>query len=68
MKFARLVSPAAALMAVGVMAHPAAAVEVGDDAPAVNAKTDAGGDWKSSEHYEDGTVVFFFFPAAMTGG
>lgn len=68
MKFTRLLSPAAALLAVGVLGHPANAVEVGDAAPDIKAKTDAGEEWNSADHYEDKTVVFFFFPAAMTGG
>ena len=67
MKFAQIVSPAAALMAVGVMAQAADAVEVGDDAPSITATTHAGDEWKSSDH-ADATVVYFFFPAAMTGG
>ena len=65
MKFNRLISPAAALMAVGVMA--AEAVEVGDDAPSITATTHTGEVWKSADN-ADKTVVYFFFPAAMTGG
>ena len=65
MKFNRLISPAAALMAVGVMA--AEVVEVGDDAPSITATTHAGDEWKSADHADE-TIVFFFFPAAMTGG
>ena len=67
MKFSRLVSPAAALMAVGVMVQTAESVEVGDDAPGITATTHAGEAWKSTDHADE-TVVFFFFPAAMTGG
>ena len=67
MKFSHLVSPAAALMAVGVMVQTAESVEVGDDAPSITATTHTGEEWKSSDH-ADKTVVYFFFPAAMTGG
>lgn len=40
---------------------------VGDAAPAFEAKTDAGKDWKSAD-FADKTLVVYFYPAAMTGG
>lgn len=42
--------------------------DVGDAAPQFEATADDGSKWKAAEHYDGKTVVFFFFPAAMTGG
>ena len=61
MKFTRLISPAAALMAVGVMAHSAEAVEVGDAAPDITATTHTGDEWKSADHADE-TIVLLFLP------
>ncbi len=53
----------------GVLAsHPAAAVEVGDKAPAFAAMDEAGQLWKSSEHVGKKVLVVYFYPADMTGG
>jgi len=70
MKFARLISPAAALLAIASTSSAAeegAELTVGDAAPSFAAKTDAGKTWKS-EDFADKTLVVYFYPAAMTGG
>lgn len=43
-------------------------LQVGDPAPAFQAKADSGKLWKSADHVGKGIVVVYFFPAALTGG
>jgi len=43
-------------------------VHIGDAAPVFQAKADNGKVWKSSDHVGKGTLVVYFFPAALTGG
>ncbi|MDP6778538.1 MAG: peroxiredoxin [Candidatus Latescibacteria bacterium] len=43
-------------------------LQVGDAAPAFQAKDDGGQTWKSTDHVGKKIVVVFFYPAAMTGG
>lgn len=43
-------------------------LEVGDALPGFELPDDSGKTWKSTEHVGKKTLVFFFFPAALTGG
>ncbi len=43
-------------------------VEVGEKAPAFEAKDDQGKLWKSSDYVGKKYIVVYFYPAAMTGG
>lgn len=43
-------------------------VNVGDPAPAFEAKDHEGNLWKSADHVGKKVVVVFFYPAAFTGG
>src|SRR4051794_16766269 len=43
-------------------------VNVGDKAPAFEAKDDTGKAWKSEDHVGKKIVVVYFFPADFTGG
>lgn len=45
-----------------------AAVHIGDVAPSFQAKADNGKLWKSEDHIGKGTLIVYFFPAALTGG
>ena len=51
-------------------ANPVSGAELkeGDPSPVVECKDDAGKIWKSADHYGKKIVVYFFYPAAMTGG
>ena len=52
-----------------VAAGPSArALEVGDRAPAFEARDEAGNVWKASDHVGQKIVVLYFFPADFTGG
>lgn len=57
-----------ALIALCVMALPAAALEVGDAAPLFTAKDQDGTDWVLKTNLGDKPIVVYFYPAAMTGG
>ena len=69
MKFTRLLSPAAALMAFASAAHAEESVDlkVGDAAPTFEAKIDTGEAW-SSKDFADKVLVVYFYPADLTGG
>ena len=43
-------------------------LNVGDAAPAFEAKDDTGKDWKSADHVGKKIVVVYFYPASFTGG
>ena len=43
-------------------------IAVGKPAPSFTLKDDQGQDWKSSDHFGEGFVVLYFYPADMTGG
>ena len=52
-----------------VLAGPSVrALEVGDRAPAFEARDEAGNLWKSSDHVGGRIVVVYFYPADFTGG
>ncbi len=59
---------AIALFVLGFGMNAARAIDVGDKAPAFEAKDDQGKVWKSSDHIGKGVLVVYFYPAAMTGG
>jgi peroxiredoxin Q/BCP len=59
---------AIALFVLGFGMNAARAIDIGEKAPAFEAKDDQGKVWKSSEHVGKGTLVVYFYPAAMTGG
>ena len=43
-------------------------VDVGDEVPKFAAKSDDGKEWKSEDHVGEKILVFYFYPADMTGG
>lgn len=43
-------------------------LKVGDPAPKFEVKDDQGKVWKTKDHVGKKPVVFFFYPAAFTGG
>jgi peroxiredoxin Q/BCP len=57
-----------ALFVLGFGMNAARAIDVGEKAPAFEAKDDQGKTWKSSDHIGKGVLVVYFYPAAMTGG
>jgi len=59
---------AIALFVLGFGMNAARAIDVGEKAPAFEAKDDQGKVWKSSDHIGKGVLVVYFYPAAMTGG
>ncbi|MEM7811946.1 MAG: peroxiredoxin [Planctomycetota bacterium] len=64
----RLVFCLGVTAAVFPAAGAAEKVGVGDLAPAFVAVDDSGGTWDSADHFGEGIVVLYFYPADMTGG
>jgi peroxiredoxin Q/BCP len=58
------------LMAIvfGFFAASLPAIEIGEQAPLIEALDQNGGNWKLSEHLGGKYLVIYFYPAAMTGG
>lgn len=52
----------------GIVAMGVYGIEVGDDAPAIEARDQDGQNWKRSEKQGSKYLVVYFYPAAMTGG
>jgi thioredoxin-dependent peroxiredoxin len=57
-----------AALVMGFGMNTARAIDVGEKAPAFEAKDDQGKTWKSSDHIGKGVLVVYFYPAALTGG
>jgi peroxiredoxin Q/BCP len=57
-----------ACLGLAAAAPPVGALEVGDRAPAFEARDDAGNPWRSSDHVGGKIVVVYFYPADFTGG
>jgi len=64
----------AAMVGVGMASHhleeekKPIELNIGDQAPAFEAKDDMGKAWKSEDHVGKKTLVVYFYPAAMTRG
>ena len=63
----------ALFLALPIQAHEQAApdttgIQIGNTAPAFQAKSDSGKLWKSEDHIGKSIVIVYFFPAALTGG
>lgn len=57
-----------ALLMTGLAAADPQGLAVGEKVPEFTSTDDQGKDWKSSDHVGKGIVVFYFYPADMTGG
>lgn len=57
-----------AIFTLGFAMDTVGAVEVGDKAPAFEAKDQQENTWKSADHVGKGILVVYFYPADLTGG